>query len=122
MTSTEHRQRLQLHDAADLAHTATLTYPGDPLGALGWVAFVWSRSPDTWEKEVRRFAVELLRDDLSDADRATWDRVVAHRETLTITPMGALVDAVQARHERQDDETHIGAVDAETMERVRMAA
>jgi hypothetical protein len=46
---------------------------------------------------------------------------VSHRETLAITPLGALFDAVKARHERQDDETHIGAVDAHTIERLRAA-
>jgi hypothetical protein len=118
----EQRQRLQMHDAHDLADAARMRYPDDDLSALAWVAFVWRSRPDAWETEVRRFAIELMRDDLTERDRGTWDRVVANRETGHLTAMATILDAVQAKHDRHTDPTHIGAADESIIDRLRAAA
>ena len=115
------RQERQMYDAYDLVTTARLKWPDDDLGALGWVAYVWRRNPDQWETAVRGFAIEMLRDELSESDRETWDRVVANRETLNDTEMGRLVDAVTAKHDRDHEPLHLGAADHETIERLRAA-
>lgn len=115
------KQVRQMEDAYDLVAVARIKWPDDDLGALGWVAYVWRRNPDQWETVVRHLAIEMLRDDLSDADRATWDRVVANRETLNDTEMGRLVDAVTAKHDRDHEPLHLGAADHETIERLRAA-
>jgi hypothetical protein len=115
------RQEWQRHDAKDLATVALLKWPGDRLAALGWVAFVWRSQPDAYEVDVQRFAVEMLRDGLSESERETWDRVAANRETLDGTEMGLMVDAVTAKHERHQEPLHMGAADPETIERLRAA-
>lgn len=115
------RQERQMYDAYDLAAAARRKWPDDDLGALGWVAYVWRRQPDQWETAVRQFAIEILRDDLSDEDRDTWDRVAANRETMDGTEMGRMVDAVTAKHEPDHEPLHLGAADPETIERLRAA-
>ena len=119
------KQVRQMEDAYDLVAVARIKWPDDDLGALGWVAYVWRRTPDAWETVVRQLAIEMLRDDLSDADRETWDRVGANRETMHCTPVSDLIDAVTAKHEvhheRHQEPLHIGAADHETIDRLRAA-
>ena len=91
------RQEWQRHDAKDLATVALLKWPGDRLAALGWVAFVWRSQPDAYEVDVQRFAVEMLRDECTDEERDTWDRVAAARSIDSVTLLDRLADAMAAK-------------------------
>ncbi|WP_353269347.1 hypothetical protein, partial [Gemmatimonas sp.] len=45
----------------------------------------------------QRFAVEMLRDECTDEERDTWDRVVAARSSDTVTLLDRLADAMAAK-------------------------